>query len=303
MASAKPARRATREGFVRVEGGLVWYRIVGRARATPLMTLHGGPGFPSDYLEPLAALADERQVVFYDQLGCGRSDRPSDKRLWRAARFVTELAQVRRALGLERVHILGHSWGTQLATDYLLTRPRGVVSAIMASPAISIPQWVRDANRLRAQLPRRIRETLRVHEKSDSTGCAEYAAATLAFYKRHVLRLEPWPEVFERTQKAAGLEVYNTMWGPNEFNAAGNLRRFDRTARLRELKLPMLFTCGRYDEATPEATARYSRAVRGSEMVVFPGCSHLVHLENPTGYVRVVRDFLRRADRAAAPAS
>src|SRR5262245_38772201 len=70
-----------REGFIDVPGGRVWYRIVGSGTATPLVALHGGPGFPSDYLSPLAKLGDERPVVFYDQLGCGKSDRPTDKSL------------------------------------------------------------------------------------------------------------------------------------------------------------------------------------------------------------------------------
>lgn len=135
------------EGYADVTGGRVWYRIVGaRTGATPLLLLHGGPGAPSYYLESLAALADERPVVFYDQLGCGRSDKPSDPTLWRVDRFVEELGQIREALDLAEVHLLGHSWGTMLATDYMLTRPKGVTSLILASPSLSIPRWIEDAN-------------------------------------------------------------------------------------------------------------------------------------------------------------
>ena len=67
------------EGHIDVPGGRVWYRIAGPdAPGVPLLCLHGGPGSTHDYLEPLADLADERPVVFYDQLGCGRSAGPSD---------------------------------------------------------------------------------------------------------------------------------------------------------------------------------------------------------------------------------
>src|SRR5712675_381114 len=86
------------EGHLEVDGGRVWYRSVGEG-GTPLLCLHGGPGFTHYYLEPLEALADRRQVIFYDQLGCGRSDRPADPALWTVGRFVEELAQVRAALG------------------------------------------------------------------------------------------------------------------------------------------------------------------------------------------------------------
>src|SRR6266850_4943415 len=114
------------EGFIDVPGGRVWYRVVGKGHRTPLLLLHGGPGAPSYYLKPLAALGDERPVVFYDQLGCGRSDRPDDSTLWTIQRFIDELATVRKALNLKEVHILGTSWGTMLATDYMLMKPEGV---------------------------------------------------------------------------------------------------------------------------------------------------------------------------------
>lgn len=76
------------EGYIPVSGGRIWYRMVGSGSAIPLLALHGGPGVPHDYLEPLAALADERPIIFYDQLGCGKSDRPDDSSLWRIPRFV-----------------------------------------------------------------------------------------------------------------------------------------------------------------------------------------------------------------------
>ena len=114
------------EGFVQTPGGRVWYRIVGSGSRTPLLVLHGGPGVPSTYLKPLAALADERPVVFYDQLGAGKSDHPKDSTLWTVDHYVSELARVREALGLREVHLYGHSWGTVLATEYALTKPKGL---------------------------------------------------------------------------------------------------------------------------------------------------------------------------------
>ena len=114
------------EGYINVPGGRVWYRSVGPDSGsegrTPLLCLHGGPGFTHNYLEPLEALADQRRVVFYDQLGCGRSDRPDDETLWTVERFVEELVQVRAALGLDRLHLFGSSWGGMLAMQYVLDR-------------------------------------------------------------------------------------------------------------------------------------------------------------------------------------
>src|SRR5258708_35329106 len=93
------------EGSISVTGGEVWYQVTGGGKGVPLLVLHGGPGCPHDYLEPLGSLSDERQIIFYDQLGCGKSDRPDDPSLWQTERFVEELRQVREALDLQLVHL------------------------------------------------------------------------------------------------------------------------------------------------------------------------------------------------------
>lgn len=217
------------EGHIEVPGGRVWYRIVGSGRATPLLLLHGGPGAPSYYLERLAALADERPVIFYDQLGCGRSDRPTDPSLWRIERFVEELRRVRNELGVDKVHILGHSWGSMLAVDYMLTNPTGVQSVVLAGPALNIPRYIHDVQALRAALPVAVQETLKRHEDAGTTDSTEYQEATQVFYKRHLSRLDPWPSELQKTMEGLGGEVYNAMWGPSEFFATGPLKDYDRT--------------------------------------------------------------------------
>jgi proline iminopeptidase len=286
-----------REGYVEVTGGRVWYRVAGGGSGIPLLTLHGGPGVPHDYLEPLERLGEERRVVFYDQLGCGRSDRPADNSLWRVERYVEELAQVRAALGLARIHLLGQSWGTMLATEYLLTRPHGVQSVIMANPAISIPRFMADVTRLRNKLPEFARTALESCSAAAGANDPAYQVATLEFYRRHMCRLDPWPDAFNRSVAGMGMESYEAMWGPNEFTATGVLKDFDRSARLVEIKLPMLFLAGRYDEATPESAAYYRSLAPDSELVIFEKSSHMPQLEEPDRYLAVVRDFLNRAER------
>jgi len=287
-----------REGFVPVEGGRVWYEIVGSGDAIPLLTLHGGPGYPHDYLEPLEDLSSDRPVVFYDQLGCGKSDRPTNPDLWRTERFVQELAQVRSALGLNEMHLLGQSWGSMLATDYVLTGVEGVRSLVLASPPLSIPRWVEDMSRLRSLLPAEVQAVYDRHEAAGFTSCLEYQAAMLHFYKRHVCRLEPWPDCLERAVAELGLPVYTAMWGPSEFFVTGNLLDYDRTARLGEITIPTLFTCGRFDEATPESTTYFQSLVPGSELAIFEQSAHCAHIEERPAYLQLVRDFLSRAESA-----
>jgi len=296
-AGCTPEGLEPREGFIQVKGGKVWYRIVGSGTKTPVLLLHGGPGYPSDYLKPLERLADERPVIFYDQLGAGRSDRPKDITLWTIERFVEELAEVRRALGLKRVHLVAHSWGTTLATEYMLTKPEGIESVMLASPCLSSLRWMADAKRLRSALPEAVRAILDKNERDGTTDLPEYQEATKEYYRRHFIRLNPWPPELENTEAGIGLDVYHTMWGTSEFQATGNLKDYDKTGRLHEITVPTLFTAGRYDEATPETVAWYQSLVPGSQFVLFENSAHMAMLEEPDRYVQVIRDSLRRTER------
>lgn len=296
MTAGRTPRGDEEEGHLKVPGGRIFYRRLPGGEQLPILVLHGGPGFTHDYLKPLESLSDGRDIVFFDQLGAGRSDRPTDEGLWQLERFVREVESVRSALELDRVHLLGQSWGGCLAATYALTHPDRIASLVLASPLISVPRWLEDAARLRAALPQDVRATLHSHEVSGMIGCPEYAAATLFFYKRHFCRLDPWPDPLERTFAGMSAEVYETMWGPTEFFCTGNLQDYDLTPRLHEIRVPTLFTCGRHDEATPEAMTGFRELVPGAELIVFEESSHTAHLEETKRYLVEVQSFLDRAE-------
>ena len=286
-----------KDGYVTVPGGRVWYQVMGTGNAIPLVTLHGGPGSTHHSLEPLAPLSGQRPVIFYDQLGCGESDRPGDPALWRPERFVEELSRLREALGLDAVHILGHSWGTMLAMDYYLAEPRGIVSLVMSSPCISIPRWLEDCAGYRAKLPEQVRAVLEKHEQDGTLDSVEYKDATEEFNRRHVGRQDPLPDSLVRARDGTGTDVYETMWGPNEFYMTGNLKDYDRSDRLKDIAVPTLFSCGRVDEAAPSTTEWYHSQTSGSEFVVYEYSAHRPHYEETDRYLNVVGDFLSRAER------
>ncbi len=158
------------EDFTNFQGYKVWYRVAKSAisdSTTPILLLHGGPGMGSDYFEPLEAMANQgRTVIRFDQLGCGRSDRPRDLSLWTIRSCMDQTDSVRTALGLDRIHLLGHSWGGMVALEYLLARPLGVRSACLCSPVISVQFWVEEALRLRFLMPSYISKALERYEKS-----------------------------------------------------------------------------------------------------------------------------------------
>jgi proline iminopeptidase len=262
----------------------------------PLLCLHGGPGFPHDYLEELEGLAERRRVVFYDQLGCGRSDRPDDKSLWVIDRFVEELAIVREALHLDRVHLYGSSWGGMLAMEYVLDRKPTLESLVLASSPASCPRWTADCAELIADLPENAQATIRRHERHGYTDCLEYSAAVLPFYKRHVCRLDPWPEGLERSFATKNQVIYEYMAGPSEFAIVGTLRDWDVTARLHEITVPTLLTCGEHDELRPAHAADMQRRIPDAELEVFPGASHVTMAEVPDAYRARLNEFFDRVE-------
>ena len=294
----------TREGFASFNGYQTWYRIAGAQQTGgkyTLLCLHGGPGMTHDYLETLEGLASMgRQVIFYDQLGSGNSDHPQDPGLWKIPVFIEQINALRDALGLDQVHLFGQSWGGFLAQEYLLTKPTGIQSLILSNSAASTKRWIAEANRLRSALPREIQRVLNKHETDGSTDDPAYKLATESYYRRHLCRLDPWPECLNRTLEKLGQapEVYNSMWGPSEFHCTGSLKDWDIEDRLTEIDLPTLILSGRYDESTPAINQGLQNSIKNSEWVVFEQSSHTPHLEETGKYLQVLADFLTRVEAA-----
>jgi L-proline amide hydrolase len=292
------------EGFIPVGEYKVWYRSVGGGAGTqeqtPILALHGGPGVPSDYIEDITKLAtDTRRVIIYDQLGCGRSDRPDNPAMWTIQRFVDELVLVRKELGLDKIHLWGQSWGGILAIEYALTQPQGMESLTLASTASSMPVWIAEANRLRDELPENVQNTLLRHENAGTTDDPEYQSAMMEFYKRHVIRIVPMPPQVARAFDTMGQQVYFTMNGPSEFHVIGVIKDWDRTNCLHEIKVPTLITSGFYDESTPLINETMHNEIAGSEWVLFEHSSHMAHVEEMERYMEVMRDFIYRVEHAA----
>jgi proline iminopeptidase len=288
-----------REGTVQVPGGNVWYKIVGDGPGTPLLLLHGGPGAGHDYLEPLGALGDERPVVFYDQLGCGKSDIPDDPSLWIIERFVEEVGAVRKALGMERVHVLGQSWGGWLAIEYMLSKPAGIVSLTLCNTNASAHGFEASAKGRVAGLPEEVRSVIERCEADGTTDSEEYQGASFTFMQAHVCRAAEWPDYLMRTAANVGASpVYGHMWGPSEFTMTGTLAGWDRRASLGEIKAPTLVVSGPYDEATEELADELVAGISGAEKQMMPDTSHTPWIENPDAFFSVLRDFLRRNEPA-----
>jgi len=278
-------------------GHKVWTKTVGDGPGLPLLLLHGGPGGGHDYLEPLEALSSDRPVIFYDQLGCGKSDIPENRALWTIERFADEVQEVRDALGLERCHMLGQSWGGWLGIEYMRRQPAGLQSFVLASTSASVPQFSAECDRLISELPQEHREALQYHGARAEFEHEAYAAAEAVFYSRHLCRLEEWPDCILRTvENLHHNMVYETINGPNEFTTIGNLRYWNRTPDLGQIKIPVLITCGRHDELGPVCAASLHEGLSNAEMVIFEKSAHVSHIEEPEAYRELISRFLAHND-------
>jgi L-proline amide hydrolase len=286
------------EGWLEHRGHRTWYRVVGESERgrDPLLCLHGGPGSTHHYFAPLERLADQgRAVVVYDQLGCGRSDRPTDVD-WSVDVFLDELAALRRQRGLDRIHLLGTSWGGMLALEHALSGFGGLTSVVLSSTLASAEEWVAEAKRLRDELPADVIAVLDRHERAGTTDDPEYERTMEAFDARHFYRGATRPPELERMMPERGRETYRAMWGPNEWTVTGALRGWDVRPRLHELDVPALVIRGRYDLSTESISHTLVRGLPNAREVVFEHSSHTPVLEETERYLDVVGTFLLEAE-------
>jgi proline-specific peptidase len=289
-----------REGYVASRGYRTWYRVVGQSAdgRDPLLCLHGGPGSTHNYFAPLERLAEDgRAIVFYDQVGCGKSDRPTDID-WNVRVFLDELAAVREHVGLERVHLLGTSWGGMLALEHALSGYGGLTSLVLSSTLASTEEWVAEALRLRAALPADVVATMERCEAAGDYESREYRQALDVFDDAYVRRGAIGRPELDLMKAGVGKESYCAMVGPSEWIVTGALEGWDVRPRLAEIETPALVARGRYDMCTEAIAATLLAGLPNARGVVFEESSHMPALEEPERYREVVGAFLREAEAA-----
>ncbi len=280
--------------------GETWYRVVGDLKSgkTPVIVLHGGPGAGHNYCIPIAEMIAQsgRAAVLYDQIGCGNSTHLVDApvKFWTPELFMEELVLLTQHLGISDDYaIVGQSWGGMLGMQFAITQPKGLKSLVVADSPASMPVWLAEANRLRAELSPEVQATLLSHEAAGTTDAPEYVAAVNVFYASHVCRI-PMPQnvldSFEQLE--AEPTVYHTMNGPSEFHVIGTLKDWDILQELHKISIPTLLVSGQYDEATPTMVSEIHQLIPGSTWELFPESSHMPHIEEPARFKRIVTQFL-----------
>ncbi|QQR69591.1 MAG: proline iminopeptidase-family hydrolase [Alphaproteobacteria bacterium] len=284
-------------GTVPVIGGNIHCRYYephdpDKTARTPVVFVHGGPGGShSAMCDGLESLADERPVVFYDQLGSYYSPAELTPDLMTVERFADEISCLMKHLGKDKVILFGHSWGGALAAYFAIHNPTKVAGLVLSCPLLSTKKWIDDCNELMAELPSDVQETIRSCEANGTTSSAAYQAADDLFSSLHLLRSNENRSILLKHRHKTVRQIYMAMWGPSEFSCQGLLKDFDVFSRLAEIVVPTLLLCGEYDTVTPKTMREAQKLIKGSVVSIIPESGHLAYLDNNRAYVSAVEDF------------
>lgn len=281
--------------FVQLDNGFrVWTKRIGHG-PIKILTLHGGPGCTHEYFECFEEFfpKEKYQVIFYDQLGSYHSDQPEDTFLWTVERFCEEVEQVRQALSLQDFYLYGQSWGGLLAIEYSLKYQHNLKGVILSNITGSVDSYVSYLNQLREKFPMSIQNRLKFFEEKEDFLNPEYEKIMFEeVYSHHLCRLQPWPESLLRTFSHLNAKVYQTIQGPNEFVVTGNFKNWNRWQNLKEINIPTLLICGRFDTMNPQDIERMGTLIPHSWVKICENGSHCTMFDDQEVYFATLHSFL-----------
>lgn len=284
------------EGFRKIKGLKIYYKLFRAVNEKAvLLTMHGGPGMSHDYLLPLSDLAESGiSVLFYDQFGCGRSEEPADRSRFTIDYGVEEAHDLAMdMIGKSKFFLMGSSYGGALALAYAVKHQDVLKGLIISGGLSSVPLAVKEMQRLIDNLEPWARDAIHRYGDSGDFENPEYQKATQLFYRKHLLRMDRYPDDVARSlEYGEKRNVYRVMNGPNEFTINGTIRDWDITSDITRIKVPTLITVGEYDEVTPMVANVLNQRINGSNLRVFEGCSHLTMWEDREGYNRELLKFI-----------
>ena len=289
-----------KKGYIPFLDYKTYYRIVNpKGKKTPLLMLHGGPGSTHNAFELFDSLAleDDRPIIMYDQIGCGKSViEKNHKELWNKETWVKELINLREKLNLNEIHLFGHSWGGMLAIIYLCDyEPKGVKSVTLSSTLSSAKLWHDETHRLIHLLGEDIKKDILDIEKNNDFASEKSKVAMDYYYHKFVFG--PWikgidPECLTRV-KPDSSESYNTAWGMSEFLPSGTLKDYEYTDKLSSISIPVLFQSGANDESTPYQNKVMFDEIKGDKYWhLYQHSRHMSYYEEHDLYISNLKKFL-----------
>ena len=290
------------EGYIDFKEHKTYYRTVGECsgKKKPLILLHGGPGSTHNYFEVLDDLAekDDRMLIMYDQIGCGKSYIEGHPEYFTGDVWIEELIQLRKELNLNEVHIMGQSWGGIMALLYALDfHPAGVKSYVLSSTLPSAGLWESEQYKRIAKMESRYRDAIAKAVSSNDYSDPVYLEAVDIFMNDYCnpTITESSPECLTIPKKS-GAESYLVGWGPNEFTPTGTLSGFEVTDRLHEIQTPCLITSGGSDLCSPVIARTMLDRIPNSRWELFEHSRHMSFADEHDKYVDLLIEWLNKYD-------
>jgi proline iminopeptidase len=273
----------------------VWTKRMGRGPIKVLL-LHGGPGFTHQYLEAMESFLPEAgiEMYYYDQLGCGNSDKPEDLSLWEIPRFVEEVEEVRRGLGLENFVLYGQSWCGMLSIEYALKYQHNLRALVISNMTAGMTSYLKRLGEVAKKLDPVTLAALRVFDATEDYDSPEYQRIMMEeLYPMAICRCKPWPEPVTRTFRDANLAIYNHMQGKSEFVVTGTFKDWERWDDLHNIKVKTLTLGAENDTMDPEDIRRMATLMPNATSAICPEGSHLAMWDDQAIYFEHLLGFLR----------
>jgi len=281
----------------------VWTKRIGTNPRIKVLLLHGGPAMTHEYMECFESFFPKEgfEMIEYDQLGSFYSDQPKDSSLWTIPRFVEEVEQVRKALGLtkDNFYLLGNSWGGMLAMEYALKYQDNLKGLIICNMMASAPDYAAYNLVLQKQMNKQALDSIMMLQKNGQTNNPRYMALLQGYYDEHLCRIVPNPDPVQRALKHVNGEIYTMMQGPSEFGISGRLEKWDIKGRLKEIKVPTLTVGAKYDTMDPDHMKWESTQVQHGRYLYCPNGSHLAMWDDQPHFYPGVIQFIRDVDEGA----
>jgi proline iminopeptidase len=273
----------------------VWTKRMGSGPVKVLL-LHGGPGFTHQYLEAMESFLPEAgiEMYYYDQLGCGNSDRPDDMSLWEIPRYVEEVEEVRLGLGLENFVLYGQSWGGMLAIEYALKYQHNLRALVISNMTAGIQSYLKRIGEVAKKLDHVSLAALHVLEAMEDYDSPEYQRIMMEeLYPICMCRLKPWPEPVTRAFRDANLTIYNYMQGKSEFVVTGTFKDWERWSDLHRITVKTLTLGAEHDTMDPEDIRKMAKLMPNATSAICPEGSHLAMWDDQAVYFEHLLGFLR----------
>ncbi|MEA1650486.1 proline iminopeptidase-family hydrolase [Nitrospirillum sp. BR 11164] len=292
-----PGIRVAGIRMIPVVGGKykVWTKKIGSG-ATKVLLLHGGPGIGHEYLEAMESFLPQAgiEMYYYDQLGVNNSDQPDDPSLWTLPRYLEEVEEVRRGLGLDQFVLLGHSWGGILGIEYALKYQQHLKGLVISNMTAGIQSYLKRTNSLRALLKPDSQKRLKELEAAKDYDSPDYDRIMMEeLYPQIICRLDPWPEPLSRSLRHANFAIYNQMQGKSEMEVTGNLKDWERWDALPQIKVKTLTIGATHDEMDPEDMKRMATLMPNARSVICPKGSHMCFWDDQDFYFKNLIPFLK----------